>query len=116
MGTRSAWKSRMISPLDLVECEDSFCVCVDLPGLDKKSVSIVVQDNVLCISGSRLSDMPDGHDLRISERSFGKFERRLLLPRTADLAKIDASMKMGVLEIKIPKSMKEVKGADIVIR
>ncbi|MCZ7577201.1 MAG: Hsp20/alpha crystallin family protein [Dehalococcoidia bacterium] len=39
-----------------------------------------------------------------SERFFGSFERRIALPATVDEDQIDASLKDGVLEVRLPKS------------
>jgi len=39
-----------------------------------------------------------------SERFFGSFERRIALPTTVDEDKIDATLKDGVLEVRLPKS------------
>ena len=110
--------SRILSPLDLVECPDSFCLSLDLPGVDKKDVTMRVKDGLLIISGER-KDVHKAHkeaaDIEktwhIIERSFGRFERRIRLPKSADQKTIDASMENGVLHVQIGK-LKEAEKVD----
>uniref|UniRef100_A0A803N912 SHSP domain-containing protein n=2 Tax=Chenopodium quinoa TaxID=63459 RepID=A0A803N912_CHEQI len=87
---------------------------VDLPGVTKEDVKIVVdQGRVLQISGDRggASDhrevgseaAKDGDKWHRIERSRGKFCRRFQLPQNAEADEVKANMENGVLKVIIPK-------------
>jgi HSP20 family molecular chaperone IbpA len=94
-------KNRMIA-LDVFESPSQLCICLDLPGLKKEQDNMRIKDNILIISGDReKGEDAVGEVMPISERVFGSFERRVRLPNSVDLSKVDAVMENGVLEIKI---------------
>ena len=63
--------------------------------------------NVLKLSGEKKMEktVEKGGFYR-SERNYGRFSRRLELPSDVDTEKITASLKEGVLEIRLPKTEK----------
>jgi len=89
---------------DIYETEEEYIFKVELPGMDKKDINIEVKDDVLWIRGERREDMDANKDNyhRIESRS-GKFSRSFRLPRGIDQEKIKASMKNGILELKVAK-------------
>ena len=76
----------------------------ELPGVDKKDISVDVKDGILTLSGERTyeNEVKEGNYYR-KERAFGKFNRSFALPEGLDPEKIDADYKDGVLKIAIPK-------------
>jgi HSP20 family protein len=91
-------------PVDIFETEESLTVVADLPGVDKNSVDIRVEDNVLTIKG-RAEYQPQGTALR-EEFSIKGYYRQFQLSDGVDQEKISAESKNGVLTITIPKSEK----------
>lgn len=92
---------------DAIENEDCFELYLDIPGIDKKDVSIEIKDNKLEITGERTKfENNEKLNFRLSERKYGKFGRTFLLPNNLDTDKIGAEYKDGVLKITIPKSEK----------
>jgi HSP20 family protein len=78
-------------------------VRLDLPGVDPKDMDVSVVDNTLIISGQRTrSEEVKEKDYRYRETGYGRFERRLALPRGVDGNKIKANYRDGVLEVSIP--------------
>lgn len=78
-------------------------VRLDLPGVNPKDVEVSVTDNTLLIQGERkASQEKTEKDYHYRETSYGRFERRLTLPKGVDAEKINASYKNGVLEVSIP--------------
>ena len=56
------------------------------------------------ISGEKKEEREENErGYRLSERSYGAFERLVELPGDADPDKIDAKFKNGVLKITLPK-------------
>jgi len=89
---------------DIYETDDHFVVTADLPGVDKKDISVDVKDRVLILSGERSSEKEekDKH-YHHKERIYGKFERSFTLPADVDPEKVKAEYKDGILKIEIPK-------------
>jgi HSP20 family protein len=96
--------SRWIPAMDLVEEKDSFVLHADLPGVAEKDVKVELEENVLSISGERVSEHRDRHEgfYRV-ERASGSFQRSLTLPEGIDPEAIDAHFENGVLTVRIPK-------------
>ena len=101
--------------VDVKETEDALLVEAELPGIDKKDVKLDIKDGVLTISGERSyeKDVKEENIHRI-ERSYGSFSRSFSLPRNIDTEKVDATMKDGVLKVKLSK-LETAKGRSITI-
>ena len=75
----------------------------ELPGLDEKDVEVLLRDGELILRGERKSETED-RERRMSERYYGRFERRIALPAEVEEDKVSASFKRGILTVKLPKS------------
>ncbi len=90
--------------VDVYENEGHFVIKADLPGIDKKDISLDVKDGVLTLKGERLVEEEVKEDKAyFRERVHGRFERTFKLPKHVDADKITADYKDGVLKIEIPK-------------
>jgi HSP20 family protein len=89
-----------MAPLSVWEDEQQFQVEVDLPGLQPQQVDVTVEKGKLFIRGERT---PAGTGPRHDERAYGKFERVVSLADTIDPARIDASLRDGVLRLTLHK-------------
>lgn len=93
--------------MDITESEDTYQLSVDLPGLSKEDVSIIVEDNRLTIRGDREEEArSDGEDIVRMERAFGSFYRTLRLPTSVNEEEITATFEDGVLTVELPKREK----------
>jgi HSP20 family protein len=90
--------------VDLYERGDNYVIKAELPGMDKKDITIDVKDGLMTLSGERSYDneVKEDHYYR-RERSHGKFQRVFTLPADVDADKISATFQEGVLTIEIPK-------------
>ena len=71
--------------------------------MTEKDINIEVTEDGLTISGEKREEKEvKEENYYRSERSYGKFTRRIPLPRTADAEKATAKFKDGVLEIDMP--------------
>ena len=95
-------------PVDIYETSDGIVLKVELPGVDKKDVSVEVKDNVLTLRGERLLDpeIKDEHYYR-KERNFGKFNRSFSLQDPIQPDLIKAGFKDGILTVEIPRPEEE---------
>ena len=80
------------------------CVYVDIPGIAPDDMDINIEGNQLTISGERKQKHEKNTDTehRI-ERSHGKVQRSISLPKNADKDNVSASHEDGVLTITFPK-------------
>ena len=93
-----------VPALDVWETENEIVYAFDLPGLSEDTISIEVQDDRLTVSGEReMTTETEGDRFYRYERRYGSFARAVGLPAGVDEAKITASYKDGVLEVRVPK-------------
>ena len=85
---------------DITENDGEYLITVDLPGIDRSSLDIDVDDNRLAIKGTRTLDTPPKHRV---ERPRGRFVRTFGVPGSVDQTKIGAEYKDGVLNVVLPK-------------
>ena len=90
--------------VDIKEENKRFVIHADIPGVNPDNIDVTTENGILAIKGERKSESKkeDQGYMRV-ERSHGVFYRRFSLPESADLARISASSKNGVLELSIPK-------------
>lgn len=93
-----------VPALDVWETENEIVYAFDLPGLSEDTISIEAQDDTLTVSGEReKTTETEGDRFYRYERRYGSFARAVGLPAGVDDAKITASYKDGVLEVRVPK-------------
>ncbi|XVF24793.1 hypothetical protein REPUB_Repub13aG0158200 [Reevesia pubescens] len=87
------------------EQEDCYKLRYDVPGLTKEDVKITLDDGVLTIKGEHKEEEEEGSDdEHWSARSYGYYNRSLVLPDDAKVDEIKAELKDGVLSIIIPRT------------
>jgi HSP20 family protein len=98
VGRMAGWPS-----VEVIETDKDVRITAELPGLDDKDVEVLMGDGVLTIRGEKKSEVED-KERAFSERTYGRFERRIPLAWDVEEDKIDASFKNGVLTVTMPKS------------
>ena len=90
--------------VDIFETEGEIVVKSELPGMDRKDITLHLESNVLTLRGERKfeKETKEENYHRI-ERSYGNFSRSFSIPATVDEEKIRADYKDGVLKIVLPK-------------
>lgn len=91
-----------ISPVvDIFESEDVLTLVADMPGLDEKSLDISIDQGVLTIKG----EAPTGAgDYQYQEFAMAGYWRQFMLSDSFAAEKAEASIKQGVMTLKIPKA------------
>jgi HSP20 family protein len=89
--------------VEVQENGKTYTITADLPGVDQRDVKVLVEDDVLTISGERHAERTD-EKTHYSERSYGSFTRAFTLPSDADRDGISAHFANGVLTLQIAKS------------
>jgi len=103
-GGGSADTISWIPPVDIYETGDSYILTAELPGVEQPDVRIEVTGSELTIRGERrlLPPCTEENYHRL-ETARGRFLRTFTLPDKLDSEAITASLKDGVLEVRLPK-------------
>jgi HSP20 family protein len=90
--------------VDMFEKDDKVVIKAELPGLDKKDVSLDLQNGVLTLKGERKheNEVKEENFYR-REMSYGKFVRSFSLPVDVDADNIKAEFQNGLLTVEVPK-------------
>ena len=90
--------------VNVYEYDDKVGVIAEIPGLDKKDLSIDVEEGVLTIAGNKHGLFDDtGAKVIRRELKQSSFKRQFELGELLDGDKVKASFKDGLLSIEIPK-------------
>ena len=101
---RVAAAPRSFPLLNVWEDGDNLFAEAELPGVKSDAIDISVVANELTIRGRRGNAQTEGVAYHRQERSAGEFNRVVRLPFEIDADKVDASLKEGVLLIRLPKA------------
>lgn len=90
---------------DIYEKDGSYHIEMDIPGFDKKDISLEVKDGYLTVKAEKSEENNEEDDKKNyirRERSYGKYERSFYLG-DLDQDKIDAEFSNGMLKVIVPK-------------
>jgi HSP20 family protein len=90
--------------VEVSETDKDVRISAELPGMDEKDVEVLMGDGVLTIRGEKKSEIED-KARAFSERTYGRFERRIPLAWEVKEGKVEASFKNGLLTVTMPKSI-----------
>ena len=94
-------------PADVVETDNEIRCTLEVPGLKPDDINVVVENNVLTVSGEKKFEQTDSDESKGTyhqERRYGRFDRSFILPRNVDASRVKASYEQGVLTIALPKT------------
>ena len=102
-GDLSGWSPA----IDLREEAGSFVLTAEIPGVSRQDVALRVEGRAVTVEGERRTGGPArGADILRMERSYGRFSRNFTLPSGVDPAGTKATLRQGVLEVRLPKAAK----------
>ena len=93
--------------VNVYEYDDKIGIVAEIPGLDKKNVSVEVEEDVLIISGDKHGFDSDGGKCITRELKQSAFTRSFNLGEYLDGKNVSAKFKDGMLSISIPKKEPE---------
>ena len=106
----SAWAGTALTngelwspPVDIEEADDAWIVEADLPGAKHDDIDVDVRNNELIVTGD-IKERERKGILRRRTRRTGQFEYSVTLPGEVDADNVEASLKGGVLTVRVPKS------------
>lgn len=105
-----AAKTRNYIPqMDVYSDKDALYIEGNMPGVDKTSLDISIENNMLTIVGKNQNLTLDNFTLKYSEYTPGNYRRVFQIHEQIDSEKIEASVKNGLLKIRLPIHQPEVK-------
>src|SRR3712207_1943399 len=93
-------------PMDAYRVGDNFVAHFDLPGVDPGSIDLSVEGNTLTVTAERSVPQIENAEWTIAERPYGSYTRQLVLGRSLDTDRLEASYHDGVLTLSIPVAEK----------
>jgi HSP20 family protein len=102
-------RQRVYPLVNVTETAEALLVRAELPGVRKEDLEITLSGPVLTIAGSEAEESDyAAMACHRKERGWGAFSRNVQMPDTIDPeAAVQASMRHGVLEIRLPKRAAE---------
>jgi HSP20 family protein len=89
--------------IEIFERNNTLFVRAELPGLTKEEVKITILNDELTIEGERKREADEKKEgFYRTERVYGGFYRRIVLPEHVETAGARATFKDGVLQIELP--------------
>ncbi len=92
--------------VDIVERVDEFVVTADLPGVDEQHVDVRLEKGLLSIRAQLAVEPEPEWQPIYGEYRMGSYYREFTLSDRIDANEIRASMKDGVLDLRLPKAEK----------
>ena len=89
--------------VDIFEDEGGITLHADMPGISKDRLNVKVEGDVLTIEGDAEIPMPEGMQPLYADIRATHYQRSFTLGGEMDTEKVEASLKHGVLTLRIPK-------------
>lgn len=96
-------ESVLLPPVDIYEDSDGVTLIADLPGVGKEQLSIHVDRDALQIDARVQMELPEGIQALYADVQSTRYRRDFSLSPELDTDRIDAILKDGVLNLRIPK-------------
>ncbi len=105
--------------IDIAEDKDAYTVWAELPGFSRKDVEVTYREGMLTLKGEkkveRKAEAEGDVRWHSCQREIGAFEQHVRVGGPVDESKIEATMKDGVLQVRLPKSP-ETRGKTIDVK
>ncbi|MGA2082184.1 MAG: Hsp20/alpha crystallin family protein [Holophaga sp.] len=96
---------------DILETHSCYVFLADLPGVRGEDLEITWTAGRITLTGTREPEpMGDEADFYALERTFGRFSRSFTLPAGACPDRTSATLKAGVLTVRVPKAPADAAG------
>ena len=104
-GTERTRERPLYAPrVDIVETEDALELLADMPGVTRDGVEVTLEQRVLTVRGRAEVRVPEGLAPLYLEYEPGDYERSFALSDAVDPSGIEARVRGGVLQLRLPKA------------
>ena len=95
-------------PVEIEDKGKNYIVKAELPGIKKENLDIDLDKNYITINAKKEEKKEEeDKSYRKSEFKYGEFSRTVYFQEEVDTEKTEAKMENGILEITVPKLIKE---------
>ncbi len=101
--------------VNIFEEADGITVEADMPGVSKDRLEIQVDRDSLLIEGDMKLDLPEGMEALYADVRSTRYSRSFALSSELNVDGVDATLKDGVLRLRIPKR-EEVRPRKVAVR
>lgn len=112
---RSRWDPRFTTRAD----KDGYHIEVEVPGVEEKDIDIGIKDGILTVKAERrgmTTSVNDKGKEETKEDVIGTFQTGFNIPDDADLDKVEAQYRNGILHVRLPRDEKKTAEKKITIR
>jgi HSP20 family molecular chaperone IbpA len=89
---------------DIFETDEALCVVMEMPGVEKKDISVDLENDVLRVDGRLDFSKYEGMEPVYTEYNVGHYARSFTLSNKIDQERISAQVEDGVLTLTLPKA------------
>ena len=93
-------------PVDIFEDAEALTVLADMPGVAPGHLTIDLHEGVLTITGHAAAPEGANEVPVVREYQAGTFQRNFTLSEAIDQERIQATLKNGVLQLRLPKAQR----------
>jgi HSP20 family protein len=96
-------ESAMRPPVDIFETSDGITLQADMPGVSKEHLNLQVEGNTLTVEGELQVKMPENMEAIYADVRSRLYRLSFVLSSELESSRVEASLKDGVLTVRIPK-------------
>ena len=89
---------------DIHETDEALTVVMEVPGVERKDITVALENNVLRVDGQIDFSKYDGLEPVYTEYNVGHYTRSFTLSNKIDQEQISAQLEDGVLTLTLPKA------------
>ncbi|WP_191832984.1 Hsp20/alpha crystallin family protein [Pseudomonas fluorescens] len=93
----------LLPRVDVFEDDNGIQLFADLPGVPKERLVVNVEGDTLWLEGEIMPEMSEHLEAVYAEVQLSRFRRAFTLSSELDTAQIDAELRDGVLNLRVPK-------------
>lgn len=102
-GSEPEQQRAVLPAVDVFEDAVGITLLADMPGVTKEQLELKVEGEDLLIEGTVQPRTPEGLEPIYAEVRVPRYRRSFTLSRELDTSRIEAHLKDGVLNVRIPK-------------
>lgn len=92
-----------VPAVDLIDSDSEVVLIADVPGVPEGGVDLSIEKNILTLTAIPADGVIAGKKLEYSEYGVGEYRRSFALSEEVDKEHISATLKDGVLRVRLPK-------------
>ncbi|HEY6824650.1 MAG TPA: Hsp20/alpha crystallin family protein [Steroidobacteraceae bacterium] len=98
-------EAALVPAVDIFEDAQQITVQAEMPGVSKNKLNVQADRNALLIEGEMEVDLPAGMAALYADLHTTRYRRSFVLSGELETERIEASLKDGLLTVRIPKRL-----------